>query len=82
MQLVKEKRSEETEEDKCVEFYYKLGLLSSFSQNFNKTVMFSREQEKTNSKLEGLRTQGSGGARPELSELPENPDMLAGTQGR
>jgi hypothetical protein len=59
-----------------------LGLLSSFSHNFNKTVMFSREQEKTNSKLEGLRTQDSGGARPELSELPENPDMLAGTQGR
>jgi hypothetical protein len=43
---VTEKRSEETKEDKCVEFLLQLGLLSSFSQNFNQTVMFSREQEK------------------------------------
>ncbi len=82
MQLVTETRSEETKEDKYVELYYNWVFSLASPRISTKQLCFQENRKKTNSKLEGLRTQDSGGARPELSELPENPDMLAGTQGR
>jgi hypothetical protein len=57
LQLVTETRSEETKEDKYVELYYNWVFSLASPRISTKQLCFQENRKKTNSKLEGLRTQ-------------------------